>query len=169
MKKAGLDDRPVTWLLWKRRGAEAPRRRSVERRYLRLGRFPADGVGRVVDGTLERLPGLADDLFVGGDGAFGGHAKRVSLRAHVGGEFTPALCLAIEADRTIEVLIAAVVGELGGRISRFGDCPGVELAGAVGRPDISTDDPLQVDLHGAFTQAIPECVGGLDDEPLVQV
>jgi hypothetical protein len=45
----------------------------------------------------------------------------------------------------------------------------VELAGAVRRSDISTDDPLQVDLHGAFTQAILERGGGLDDEPLVQV
>ena len=48
----------------------------------------------------------------------------MSLHAHVGGEFTPALGLAIKADRTIEVLIAAVVGELGGRISRFSDCAG---------------------------------------------
>ena len=150
-------------------GAEAPPAASVERRHLCLGRLPADGVGRVVDRTLERLPGLADDSFVGGDGALGGHAKRVRLHAHVGGEFTLALCLAIEADRTIEVLIAAVVGELGGRISRFSDCAGVELASTVRGADVSADDPLKVNLHCAFTQAVPERVGGFDDEPLMQI
>ena len=37
------------------------------------------------------------------------------------------------------------------------------------RPDVCSDDPLKVDLHGAFTQAVLERVGGFDDEPLMQI
>jgi len=124
------------WLQWKRRRAEAPRRRLVlvERRHLRLGRLRADRLCRVVDRALERLPGLTDDFFVGGDGALSGHAKRVSLRAHVGGEFTLALCLAIEADGTVEVLIAAVVSEFDGRLTGLGDRAAIELPAPCAEP-----------------------------------
>jgi len=74
----------------------------------------------VFDLPLEGLPGLADDLLIGRDGALGRHAECVCLQAHVGGELALALRLAVEAYRTVKILVAHVVGELGGRVTRLG-------------------------------------------------
>ena len=73
---------------------------------------------------------------------------------HVGREFSFALRGAVETDGTVEIFVAAVVGKLGGRVTRFGHRAGVELAGAVGRSDIGADDALQVDLHRALAQTV---------------
>src|SRR6202171_3934920 len=126
----------------------------AERLHLKFGSLPTDGLAGEFDMPFERLPGFANDLLVGGHGALGGHAERVGLEGHVGREFTFALRSAVEADGTVEIFVAAVVGELGGRVTRFGDGAGVELAGAVGRSDIGPDDALEVDLHRALAQAV---------------
>ncbi len=73
---------------------------SAESRHLRLGRLAADGDPGCPGSTLERLPGLADDFGVGGDGPFGRHAKRVRLKADVGREFPLALRAGAEPDGT---------------------------------------------------------------------
>ena len=86
----------------------------------------------MLDLPFERLPGFANDLLVGGDGALGRHAERVGLEGHVGREFSFALRGAVKTNGTVEIFVAAVVGKLGGRVTRFGHCAGVELAGAVG-------------------------------------
>ena len=39
----------------------------------------------------------------------------------------------------------------------------------MGRADIRADDTLQVDLHRTVAEPVLEGVGGLDDEPFVQV
>jgi hypothetical protein len=39
----------------------------------------------------------------------------------------------------------------------------------VGGADIGADDPLQVDLHGAFAKAFAERIGSLGDEPFVEI
>src|SRR5258708_18627522 len=39
----------------------------------------------------------------------------------------------------------------------------------MGRADIRADDALQVDLHRTIAEPVLEGVGGLDDEPFVQV
>ncbi len=123
----------------------------------------------VFDLPFEGLPGFADDLLVGGDGALGRHAERVCLQTHVGGELALALRLAVETNRPVEVLVAHVVGELGGRFAGLGHGARVELASAVGGADIGANDALQMDFHRAVAEPFLEGVGGLDDEPFVQV
>ena len=91
---------------------------SAEGRHLEIGRLAADGLAGIFDLTLVGLPAFADDVLVGGDRTLGCHAQRVRLKAHVGGEFALALGVAVEADRTVEILVAGVVGELGRGVSR---------------------------------------------------
>ena len=82
------------------------------------------------DGTTREGWGLFEH------GALGRHAERVGLEGHVGREFALALRSAVEADGAVEVFVAAVVGKLGGRVTRFGHRAGVELAGAVRGADV---------------------------------
>ena len=76
---------------------------------------------------------------------------------------------AVEADGSVEIFIAVVVGELGGRVTRLGHRAGVELADNVGRSDIGADYALQMDLHLALTQPLLQRMSGFDDEPFVKV
>src|SRR5690606_9928303 len=110
--------------------------------------LPADGLAGIFGLTLVGLPALADDVLVGCDHALGGHAQSVGLDTHVGGELTLALGGAFEPDRAVAILIAHLVGEPGGRVLGLGDSLGIELPRPVGRPDMGTDDPLEMDLHG---------------------
>jgi hypothetical protein len=91
------------------------------------------------------------------------------VRAPVGRELALALRLAVEADGAVEVFVAGVVREFGSSLARLGHGAGVELAGAVRGADVGPDDALEVDLHRAVAEPVLEGVGGLDDEPLVQV
>jgi hypothetical protein len=102
-------------------GAEAPPAASRECRHLNLGRLAANGLASMFDQSFEGLPALADDVLVGGDGAFGRHAQRVSLNADLGSEFAFALRGAVEADGTVEIFVAAVIGEFSSCVSRFGN------------------------------------------------
>jgi len=140
---------------------------SAESGHLSLGRLAVERCARVLDRSVEGLPGLANHLFVGGHRALGRHAQRVGLNTHVGRELPLALGGAIIADRPVEILVAGIVRCLGGCVARFGDGAGVELSGAMRRSDEGSDDPLQMDLHGLFAQAFGEAVGGLDDQPLM--
>ena len=58
---------------------------------LSFGCFAAERCARIFDRPVEGLPGLADDLFIGGDCALGCHAQRVGLDTHVGRELPLAL------------------------------------------------------------------------------
>ena len=97
------------------------RRLSAQCGHLQLGRLAVYGLAGVLDGPLEGLPGLADDLLVGGDSALGGHAKGVGLKGHVSGELTLALRGAVEADRTTDIFVPLVAGRFGRRIASFSD------------------------------------------------
>jgi hypothetical protein len=80
------------------------------------------------------------------------------LKRHVYGELTLALRGAVEADRTVEVLVADVVGGLGRGVARLRQGAGVELACPVGGADLGTDDALQVNLHRPLAEAFIERV-----------
>jgi len=84
--------------------------------------------------ALEGLPGLADDVLVSGDRAFGRHAQRVRLNADFGGELTLALGRGFETDGSVEVFVAGVVGESRRRLARLGDGPAVELPAPCAEP-----------------------------------
>src|SRR5690606_16175922 len=71
--------------------------------------------------------------------------------------------------RTVEILIAGIVGGFGRGIASLAYRPAVELAGAMGGTDIGTDNALQMDLHGPFTEAFAKAVGCLHDQALVLV
>lgn len=77
---------------------------SSECGHLSFGCFAVERCARIFDRPLEGLPGLADDLFIGGDCALGCHVQRVRLDTHVGREFPLALGGAVIADRTVEIL-----------------------------------------------------------------
>jgi hypothetical protein len=51
----------------------APPQWLAEGGHLEFSGLATDGFARVFDLAFEGLPGLADDLLVGGDSAFGGH------------------------------------------------------------------------------------------------
>jgi hypothetical protein len=80
-----------------------------------------------------------------------------------------ALGLAVEADGSVSVFIADIVGKLGRGVARLGHGLRVELARAVGRADIGSGDALQVDLHRPVAQTLAQGLTGLDDEPLMQI
>src|SRR5690606_17823980 len=92
----------------------------------------------------------------------------MGLNAHVGGEFTLALRIAVIADRA-EIVLAVVARALGGGVARFGDGAGIKLSSAMGRSDIGADDALEMDLHCPFAQALGEAGGGLDDQAFMHV
>lgn len=78
MKNAGPEG-PAASVMRENGGAEAPPVASGERRHLHLGRLAADGLAGLLGLPLEGLPALADDLFVGCDGALSRHAQGVGL------------------------------------------------------------------------------------------
>lgn len=63
------------------------------------------------------LPVVAVDLLVALRGAFGRQPEREGLESHVGREFSFALGLTLEPDRTAAVFVAIVVAELRRRVS----------------------------------------------------
>jgi hypothetical protein len=67
-------NRPVLWVEDVIGGAGAPPGWLAEGRHLEFGRLPADALTGVLDRALKGLPGLADDMLVGGDGSLGRHA-----------------------------------------------------------------------------------------------
>ncbi len=92
---------------------------SAKCRHLQFGRLAVDGLARIFDLPLERLPGFANNLFVCGDDALGRAAERMRLDAHIGRELSLALGIAVEPDRTVEILVAGIVGRLRGRVPSF--------------------------------------------------
>lgn len=118
---------------------------STEGRHLSFGRLAIERSARVLDRPVEGLPDLADNLFVGRHRTLGCHAQRVGLYTHVGCKLPLALGAAVIADRTVEILVAGIIGSLGGCIARLGDSPAVELSGAMRRSDEGSDDALEVE------------------------
>src|SRR5690606_16675128 len=70
---------------------------STEGRHLSFGRLAVERGSGVLDRPVKGLPGLTDNLFVGGHRSLGCHAQRVGLDTHVGREFPLALGAAVIA------------------------------------------------------------------------
>lgn len=142
---------------------------STESRHLKLGHLTVNALTGFVGQPLEGLPALADDPLIGGHGTLGCHEQRVRLDRHVCGELALALGGAVEADDAVAILVARIACGFRRSVASLSDRAAVKLASTMGGSDIGTSDALEMDLHRKFSEAFSECIGGLDDQLLVEV
>ena len=136
-------------------------------RHLEGGHLDGGGLARNAGSGRRRglvgFPVLTGDVGVGCDRTLGRGQQGEGLQRHLGGEQAGALGLALEAGRTVAVLVAVVVEQLAGELHRGRLLGAVELRGPEGGTDEGADDPLQVDLQGLLVQRRPERLGGRGD------